>query len=163
MYIRSSTWIPIADVHTLSWNRFMITWNRFPHYLSFMMGIHRSPVDSPHKRPVMQSFDVFFVVRLNKLLNQHSRYRCFETTWRSCDCNIMGIYGCHDYGPQIMTSWHGKAFGITGRLSHTMTDRWPIERPLRQGLPPFCKCAVNNDLVLENNMWSTVQEVDCVV
>ena len=35
--------------------------------LRFVRGIHRSPVDSPHKEPVMLSFDV-----------------PFETQWRSC-------------------------------------------------------------------------------
>ena len=30
------------------------------------------------------SFSVFFVVILNKLLNKQSRYRRFETSWRSC-------------------------------------------------------------------------------
>ena len=33
-------------------------------------GILWSPVDSPHIVPVMQSFDVFFVVSLNKLNEQ---------------------------------------------------------------------------------------------
>ena len=40
----------------------------FTDYLPFVRGIHRSPVDSPHKRPVMQTFNIFFVVSLNKRL-----------------------------------------------------------------------------------------------
>ena len=34
------------------------TWNGFPHYWLFVRGIHRWPVDSPHKGLVMQSYGV---------------------------------------------------------------------------------------------------------
>ena len=40
--------------------------------LAFCEGIKWSLVDSAHKGPVMQSFDVFFIVSLNKLLNKQS-------------------------------------------------------------------------------------------
>ena len=33
------------------------------------------------QRPVTRSFDVFFDLRLNKLLSKQSRYRMFETPW----------------------------------------------------------------------------------
>ena len=48
-------------------------------------GIHRSPVDSPYKGPVMRSVDVLFVASLNKLLNKQSSGRWFETPWRSSE------------------------------------------------------------------------------
>ena len=38
----------------------VIKWKHFPRYWSFVRGIHRSPVNSLHKRPVMRSFDVYF-------------------------------------------------------------------------------------------------------
>ena len=38
----------------------VMTWKCFLHYWPFVWGIHRSPVDSPHKGPEMQRFDVFF-------------------------------------------------------------------------------------------------------
>ena len=41
--------------------------------------------DSPHKGPVLQNFDISFVVSLNKLLNKKSRRRWFETPSRPCD------------------------------------------------------------------------------
>ena len=34
-------------------------------------GIHRWPVESPNKWSVMRTFDVSFVISLNKLLNKH--------------------------------------------------------------------------------------------
>ena len=47
----------------------VMAWKCFPHYWPFVRGIHRSPVDSPHKGPVMERFDrhkfhdqLFFVV-----------------------------------------------------------------------------------------------------
>ena len=55
----------------------------FPRYWHFVMRIHRSPVDSPHERPVTRSFAVFFDVRLNKRLSKQSRHRWFETPSRS--------------------------------------------------------------------------------
>ena len=43
----------------------------------------------PSQRPVMQSFDVFFDLRLNKRLSKQSRRRWFETPscslWRCCN------------------------------------------------------------------------------
>ena len=83
--------------------------------LAFMWGIHRGPVNSPHKRPVtrkMSSFDdvimwkrgqdyrpfmrgiiglriwsigIFFVFRVNKLMNKQLIFVPFETPSRRCD------------------------------------------------------------------------------
>ena len=52
-------------------------------------GVCRLLSDSPHKGPVMQGFCVFFVVIPNRLLNKHSSYWWFETSWRSCDVTVM--------------------------------------------------------------------------
>ena len=41
----------------------------FPRYWPFVRGIHRSPVNSPHKGPVTRGFDVFFDLHLNKQLS----------------------------------------------------------------------------------------------
>ena len=44
------------------------------------------PVDPPHKRPVIRSFDVLFDLRLNKRLSKQSRRRWFEKPsceWKS--------------------------------------------------------------------------------
>ena len=42
-------------------------------------GIHRSPVNSPAKRPVTRSFGLFFELRLNKRLSKQSWDCWFET------------------------------------------------------------------------------------
>ena len=46
-------------------NHTLFTWWRhqketFSALLAFRGGIHRSPVDSPHKKAVMRSFDIFW-------------------------------------------------------------------------------------------------------
>ena len=60
--------------------------------LAFLWGIHRRPVNSPHKWSVMRSFDVLFGLHLNKRLSKQSRRRWFETPvcslWLHCNDNI---------------------------------------------------------------------------
>ena len=46
----------------------ILTRKRFTHYWPFVTRFHLFPRDSPHKGPVMWSFDILLVVRLNKLL-----------------------------------------------------------------------------------------------
>ena len=60
-----------------------IKWKHFPRCWPFVRGIHRSPVYSPHKRPVTRSFLVFFDLRLNKRLQKQSRHRWCDTPSRS--------------------------------------------------------------------------------
>ena len=57
----------------------VIKWKHFLRYRHSVWGIHRSPVNSPHKKPVTRSFDAIFDLRLNKWLSKQSRRRCFET------------------------------------------------------------------------------------
>ena len=61
----------------------IIKWKHFPHYWPFVWGIHQWLVNSPHKRPVTQSFDVLFDLRLNKWLSKQSRHWRFEMPSRS--------------------------------------------------------------------------------
>ena len=75
----------------------VIKWKHFPRHWSFVRGIHRSPVNSPHKGPVTRSFDVFVDLCLNKPLGKPSRRRWFETPscslWRHCnDQRIMQYF-----------------------------------------------------------------------
>ena len=57
----------------------VINLNPFPRYWPFVWGINRSPVNfPPHKGTATQNFDVFFDLRLNKLLSKQSGCRWFE-------------------------------------------------------------------------------------
>ena len=71
---RHDFWSPMAGEWIGDMN-IMMSWreNAFA-FVAIARGIHRWPMDSPHKGPVMKSFDVFFVVSLNKLLNKLSNY-----------------------------------------------------------------------------------------
>ena len=63
----------------------------FPRSWPFARGIHRSPVNSPQKRPMTRNFDVFFDLRLNKRLSKQSWGWWFDTSlrplWRHCNEN----------------------------------------------------------------------------
>ena len=69
----------------------VIKWKHFLRYWPFVWGIHRSPVNSPHKRPVTRSFDVFFDLRLNRRLNKQSGRRWFSRHRAHYDVTIMGV------------------------------------------------------------------------
>ena len=61
------------------------SWKRFPHDWAFVRGIHRCP----DKSLAIRSFDMFFVVIPNKVLNKlSSDIRWFGTPWRSCDVTV---------------------------------------------------------------------------
>ena len=56
----------------------------------FVRGIHRWPVDSPHKGPAIWNLCVYYVVSLNKLLNRRQpSCQWFEVPWSPCGitCN----------------------------------------------------------------------------
>ena len=68
----------------------VIKWKYFPRYWPSVRGIHRSPVNAPHKgHGVSRSFDVFFDLRLNKGLSKQSWGWWVETPsrplWRHCN------------------------------------------------------------------------------
>ena len=55
----------------------------------FAGGFHRSPLDSPYKKPVMRSFDVYFDLRVNKRLSKQSRSRWFRRHHAHYDATLM--------------------------------------------------------------------------
>ena len=67
----------------------VIKWKHFQRYWPFVRGIHRSPVNSPHKDQWRPSFDIFFDLCLNKRLSKQSWAWWFETPtpslWRHCN------------------------------------------------------------------------------
>ena len=54
-------------------------------------GNLRSSVDSLHKGPVMQSFDILFIVSQNKLLNKQLDCQWIEIIWQSCKITVRFI------------------------------------------------------------------------
>ena len=73
----------------------VIKWKYFPRCWPFVSGIHRSPVNSPHKRPVTMCFDAFFDLPMNKRLSKLWWGWWFETPsrllWRQCNGKDMSL------------------------------------------------------------------------
>ena len=67
----------------------VIKWKHFPRYWPFVRGIHRSPVNSPHKDQWHGALMFFFYLRPNKRLSKQWWGWWFETPscplW--CHCN----------------------------------------------------------------------------
>ena len=60
----------------------VIKWKHFPRYWPFVRGIHRSPVNSPHKGQWRRALMVFFCLHPNKRLSKQWLGWWFET--QSC-------------------------------------------------------------------------------
>ena len=78
---RSPLMIDILNIH-----EDVIRWKHFPRYWPFVRGIHRSPVNSPHKG--QWEIWCFLGLCLNKRLSKQSGRRWFEmpsrALWRHC-------------------------------------------------------------------------------
>ena len=68
-----------------------IKWKHFPRYWSLVRGIHRSPVNSPHKGQWRGALIFSLICALNKRLSKQSRGWWFETPsrslWRRCNAS----------------------------------------------------------------------------
>ena len=60
----------------------VIKWKHFPRYWPFGRGIHRSPVNSPHKGQWRGALMFTLIRALNKQLSKQPWGWCFETPWR---------------------------------------------------------------------------------
>ena len=74
----------------------VIKLKHFPRYWPFVRGIHRWPVNSPHKGQCLRSFDVLFDLRLNERLSKQSWDWWLETSSRSLwrHCNDLTLCNC---------------------------------------------------------------------
>ena len=93
-------------------------------YWPFVRGIHRSPVNSPHKGQWRGDFFIFFDLRLNKRLNKPPRRRWFETPscsfWRHCNA-IFSPPSCDSSGNMPRTS---QRIGVENIVNHIMCRRF---------------------------------------
>ena len=122
-----------------TWHEDIMAWKPFLHYWPFVMGIHWSAVDSPHKWPVMWSHCVFFVQSVACLLPIYYMKQWVihvswtfrnKYQWNFCHIHLFWygiIYSLlsHMLTHGIRTSWPGKIFCITGPLWWESTgDQW---------------------------------------
>ena len=80
----------LRSIHAIFPCIFLVSWwrngiERFPYNWPFVKGVQRPKVDSPDKVPIMCSFNVSFVVSLNKLLNNQSLMIWYVMTPLWCD------------------------------------------------------------------------------
>ena len=69
----------------------VIKWKHFPRYWSFVRGIHRSPLNSPHKGQWRGALMFSLICAVNKRLSKQSWGWWFETQshslWHHCNDN----------------------------------------------------------------------------
>ena len=82
-------WVPQYTMTKQQSCRDMQSMETLSALLALCEGNHRYPMDSPHNGLETQSFDIFFVVSLNKLLNKQSSFRGLATPWRLCDISVL--------------------------------------------------------------------------
>ena len=123
-----SGWIPVLfhcrfDVSVNSWWRHqMETFCPLP-----ALRVGNSPVtgEFPSQRPVTQSFDVFFDLRLNKRLSKQSRRQWFEAPSRSLWRNCNSIVCCYIVRNSPFCPWHRfkrlHSFGILLSAQDSLT------------------------------------------
>ena len=91
----------------------VIKWKQFSALLAISAG--NSPVtgEIPAQRPVTQSFNVFFDVRLNKRLSKQWWGWWFETPWyplwRHCNANSI----------DVTSVWHNVPYNVPSTLSES--------------------------------------------
>ena len=89
----------------------VIKWKHFPRYWPFVRGIHRPPVNSPHKGQWRGALMFFFYLRLNKRLRKQSWGWWFETLshplWRHCNDHWDSCKRC-----SLIKSFKGIAYAV---------------------------------------------------
>ena len=70
-YFRVSHWLSMGLPEICRVHDDVIKWKHFPRYWPFVRGIHRPPVNSPHKGQWRGAL-MFFYLRLNKQLSKQS-------------------------------------------------------------------------------------------
>ena len=94
----------------------VIKWKHFPRYWPFVRGIHRSPLNSPHKGQWRGTLMFFFNLRLDKWLSKQPRRHWLETPsrslWRHCNVIVwIRIYRASPFIPRWY--WYHSATGQT--------------------------------------------------
>ena len=133
----------------------VIKWKHFPRYWPFVRGIHRSPVNSPHKGQWRGALMFCFHLRLNKRLSRQSWGWWFETPshplWRHCNDMVGFPSICEAVLKKMsktnsslqnlimMTSSNGNIFRVTGPLCGEFTGpgEFSAQRPVTRSFGVF--------------------------
>ena len=148
------------DTSTCASNKFcyiihndVIKWKHFPRHWPFVKGIHRSPVDSPHKGQWRWAF-IFFDLLLNKRLNKQSGRRWFK---------ISRLFAQTFVQAQIKIKHQSSASLNFVRGPH----RWPVISPHKAPVMRICFHSMTSpwgwhhyDFNLDMNSWDSVKPGD---
>ena len=160
--------IKVAKLHqviTHSFDDDVIKWKHFPRYWPFVRGIHRSPVNSPHKGQWLGALMLSLMcARINSWVNNR-------------EAGDLRRYRHHYYViVMLMTWWHWNTFCITGRCvwsllinSHSQMAR-NVERCVFVvvGMNTLLDkqrwftlmCSSTHDIITWG-IWFMVQGIDC--
>ena len=112
---------------SLLWHHGDVTkWKHFPRYWPFVRGIHRSPVNSPHKGQWRGALMFSLIcVWINGWVNNREagdwrRYRAH------CDVIVMTVL---EYCFVMLASWHSNTIHITGMLWGEWVNGMQVESP----------------------------------
>ena len=132
----------------------VIKWKRFPRYWPFVRGIHRSPVNSPHKGRWRWALMFCSNYAWNKLLSKQSLCWWFKTPsgslWRQCN-----LWCKHDQSTKVHTCYSVLALIWQLRLyqiwwHHMASCPWPLlfqamacrllwAKPLPKPMATYCQ------------------------
>ena len=110
----------------------VIKWKHFPRYWHFVRGIHRSPVNSPHKGQWRGALIFSFICAwINGWVNTREagdlrRYHAYYDVIIMANWTWPILVWCQ---PSHEMSWHGKALCIT--LKFTVISRLALKHQLR--------------------------------
>ena len=151
----------------------VIIWKICPHYWPFVRGIHRSPVDSPRKGPIIQKacnteLWCFPCCYSEGVMNKQSTWRWSAIPWGSwasyqirkivgpCNVSIMTDMGNNTKrGPVSLAVITGFTDTVRSRypaVTFFPNNSWktPIARPLGRGMGVFCEFEVGPKLYIRS-------------
>ena len=103
-------------------------------FASLALAAENSPVtgEFPTKGPVTRSFDILFVLRLNKWLSKESWGWWFETPSRSLWRFNLFVHCCMTYGIKLTLDGGGSGQHLRDRWGsgRYLRDRWLLYSPL---------------------------------
>ena len=99
----SRIWITIENIHDD-----VIKWKHFPRYWPFLRGIHRWPVNSPHKGQWRGALMFSLICTLYKRLSKQSWGWWFETPSRSLWRHCNAINDTHFFWYRGKNKWYTK-------------------------------------------------------
>ena len=144
----------------------VIKWKHFPRYGPFVRGIHRSPVNSPHKGQWRGALMFSLICALNKRLSKQSWGWGFETPsrllWRHCNAKSMNDpteWGWMDHiyalgtkyttmtNSYVYTTWYAVSFMpcTVSCLSYTIIYSWGSPSRWLSARRQCLQCVNNGD------------------